>query len=781
LFSVTPRRRRELLAETAARLLLTLGALLPYRLLLTFRVLYVTDDGFVSDIFNGELPGRVLMGQLIRDGQVPLWTSQLCTGSSLAGGIGDPIGLAAFSLLPPAAALDLLAIVLILVAAHGAYGLARRFGAARPGGVLAGLAFAGSGYIACHLKHLTIVSTVVWLPIGLALLDRVLGPNEEEGSLPQSSGSRRLAVPAFGLVFAEQVLSGFPQSAYICALTYGSFVAFRAFTQRHGANRVPLRVLAAIGLATAVGAAAGAVVLMPLNVLGTVSDRNRPLGLAWSTAMAYWPPNVMMFLIPYINGDVSNLTNRPYSVFWEDYAYVGAAPFLLALYAARERRRRLVAFSIGMTIIAFLLVLGRWTPVYPLAYLVVPGLRMFRLPTRFLIVVDLGLAVLGGIGLTRLHADLERRFATVAPRVPRLIVVALCVGTGLDLWFHQPRQNPIVPAADWLAPPASAQFIRARSTHPRTVTPGHRDLHLQAYRQAHGWADVTPYFQLRDLLGPNTGGGLWDVPSADCYAGIAPRWQVDVWGDHNREGLVVSKLSQLDLAAGTLRVRPALLNVLRTFGVTHLLSAYPVEGLNIPPAGHEGTAYIYEVEGAARLRFVRAGRLVKNNDEAAARLKDISFDPEREILLHEAPETVGPTVDNATAQDGALRPANAVITREDSSHLLVEADAPADGFLLLADTFYPGWEASVDGQLVPIYRANISARAIQLPKGRHDVQFVYRAPRFWQGLRITLLALSLLLVWCVVAIGLNVTAWRRRLRRGRLGGNSATPTLPRIR
>jgi hypothetical protein len=149
-------------AEAAARLFLTLGALLPYRLLLTFGIVYVTDDVFTSDIFNGELPARVLTGQLIHQGQIPLWTSHLCSGLPLTG-VGEPIGLIAFSLLSPAAALDLFVIVLLLVAAHGAYALARRFGADRPGAVLAGLAFAGAGYIASQLRHLSIVSTVAWL------------------------------------------------------------------------------------------------------------------------------------------------------------------------------------------------------------------------------------------------------------------------------------------------------------------------------------------------------------------------------------------------------------------------------------------------------------------------------------------------------------------------------------------------------------------------------------------------------------------------------------------
>ena len=758
----------------AARVSLTLGALLPYWLLLTFGAIYVTDDIFASDIFNGELPGRVLIGQLIRQGQVPLWTSQLCSGLPLTGGVGEPIGLAAFSLLSPAAALDLLLIVLLLVAAHGTYGLARRFGADRPGALLAGLAFAGSGYVACQLKHLAIVSTVVWLPVGLGLLDRAFAPDRAAVVPPESThddpsvaptlARRAVFLAAFGLVFAEQVLAGFPQSAYICGLTYGSFAVFRAFTNRQRLGRVPLSllVLVGLGIATAIGVAAGAVVLLPLSELGAVSDRSQALGWEWATGLAYWPRNVLTFLVPYINGDISDGTYAGGNIFWEDYGYVGAATFLLALYgAARDWRRPLVAFSIAMTMVAYMIVLGPATPVFRLVYLLVPGMKVFRFPTRFLIVVELGLALLAGVGLTRLGSVLEGRLSKVAPSAPRMVVLALVLGTVLDLFVHQPRQNPMVSAHAWLAPPQSVEFVRADTKQPRTFTPKHQELHRLAFSMAHGWTNLNPYFQLRDVLEPNTGGGFWDMPSVDCYSGIAPRWYVDVWGDHNRYGNVVSQLARVYPPGPSLQVRPALLNVLRAYGVSHLLSIFAVDGAELPLVRHDNLAYIYRVDGAARVRFVRAARHVKDDDDAAARLLDVAFDPDREVLLHEAPETLGPTVEQVDGDGAVATQARAVITREDSHQLLIEAEAPADGFLLLADTFYPGWIAELDGKPVPIYRANLSVRAIQLPKGRHDVRFLYEAPEFFRGLRITLLAVSSLLIWLGIAAYLDLRMRRR--------------------
>ena len=103
--------------------------------------------------------------------------------SAFWGGPVDPISLAVFSIRSPAAALDLFVLLLLLIAAHGAYALARRFGADRAGAALAGIAFAGSGYIACQLKHLGIISTVVWLPVGLLLLDHAFARRPVRGSV----------------------------------------------------------------------------------------------------------------------------------------------------------------------------------------------------------------------------------------------------------------------------------------------------------------------------------------------------------------------------------------------------------------------------------------------------------------------------------------------------------------------------------------------------------------------------------------------------------------------
>jgi hypothetical protein len=732
--------------ELLVRLLLTAAVLLPYWRLLTFGVIFITDDYFASDIFNGELPGRVLAARALRGGELPIWTTQVCSGFPLTASPADPIGLGSFALLPPAAALDALIVVLLLVAAHGSYWFARRVGADRTGAVLAGVAFAVSGYVACQLKHLSIVSTVVWLPVGLALVHQALA---DDATMTRARRFRAMGL--FGLVFAQQALAGFPQSAYICALVYGAFALFcaRAVRGALGGARAAVTLLVGLGAAVALGGLAAAIVLLPMSALGSVSDRAEALGYEWATRLAYWPPNFITFFFPYAHGDISNNTYAGPPFFWEDYGYVGIFTVLLAFYGAvRDRRRATTLFLLAMTVIAYLFVLGPATPAYKIAYLLIPGLKLFRFPTRFLIVVELGLAVLAAIGLTRLRQDLRQRFGA-ASLLSAAVPVALCAVTVIDLWFHQPRQNPMVPAQEWLAPPASVHVVMSGTGQPRTFTPRHRDLHRRTFQLAHGWADVNPYFTIRDVLEPNLG-AFWNVPAGDCYVGISPRWFIDIWGDHNREISLLTLMTGYDFNDQILRVHPELPKILRAYGVTHMLTAFPARGASLPEPARAGSAYIYSVPGAARARVVPAARRV-DDAGAAKRLLQPDFDPEREVLLHDAPDGVGPTIDqlpNATAITATV-----TFTEETQRYVRLSTDSPAPGFLLLADTYYPGWTAAVDGMSVPLYRANLSVRAIQLPAGKHDVRFTYEPPRARLGLMLTIVAVAGLLIWVIAAAG----------------------------
>ena len=441
-------------ADVAARLFLTIGALFPYWRLLTFGVIYVTDDYFTSDIFNGELPGRALIGQLIRQGEAPVWTSSLCSGLPLAGSAGGSDRAGGLYALPPRRR----ARPVRDRAAAGRRARCVRSGAALRRGQdrrgARGTRFRRLGLhrgpteTSQHRLHGRLAA-------GRAGVDRSRACARRcEAS---ATGAARRFMAVFGLVFAQQVLAGFPQSAYICALVYGSFALFRhdrrsaavgrwprgsARLGRHrrrdraGRGRRRRRAAAVVGAGERFGSrggpwlgvvhAARVLAVERADVPGAVHQRRHLQQHLHRAAV--------------LLGGL-RLRRRRWRSCWRSTA------------AIRERRRPVVVFSIVMTVVAYLCVLGAATPFFG-------GLRARPRDED----VPLPDAVPDRRG-ARSRAARGRRpdppasgsdaeMAASRRALPLLIAVAICAGTALDLYVHQPRQNPMVPAAQWLAAPS---------------------------------------------------------------------------------------------------------------------------------------------------------------------------------------------------------------------------------------------------------------------------------------------------------------------------------------
>ncbi|MBI3934460.1 MAG: YfhO family protein [Acidobacteria bacterium] len=93
------------------------------------------------------------------------------------------------------------------------------------------------------------------------------------------------------------------------------------------------------------------------------------------------------------------------------------------------------------------------------------------------------------------------------------------------------------------------------------------------------------------------------------------------------------------------------------------------------------------------------------------------------------------------------------------NRIAFDAEVGEDGFLLLNEIYYPGWEALVDGTPSRIYPADGAFRALYLAAGSHHIEFQFRPPYFYWGAAISMLTAILFL------ISLRVSLWRRRLTR----------------
>jgi uncharacterized membrane protein YfhO len=93
------------------------------------------------------------------------------------------------------------------------------------------------------------------------------------------------------------------------------------------------------------------------------------------------------------------------------------------------------------------------------------------------------------------------------------------------------------------------------------------------------------------------------------------------------------------------------------------------------------------------------------------------------------------------------------VTVDEPERVVVRASADDRALLVLADTWFPGWRATVDGRDAPIVRTDQLLRGVVIGAGAHTVEFRY-APASWRIGWIVSLVTALALAAAVV--------WRRR-------------------
>jgi hypothetical protein len=140
-----------------------------------------------------------------------------------------------------------------------------------------------------------------------------------------------------------------------------------------------------------------------------------------------------------------------------------------------------------------------------------------------------------------------------------------------------------------------------------------------------------------------------------------------------------------------------------------------------------------------RAFVVHRAEVLPSEQAVLERLLDDDFDPSRAVILEEDPSSA---IDRAISSESDLHGAEIVTYSPD--RVVIEADLKADGFLVLSDTYYPGWEALVDGREAKIYQADYLFRAISVEQGNHIIEFRYRPRSFRIGLMISLLSGAIL-------------------------------------
>ncbi len=165
-------------------------------------------------------------------------------------------------------------------------------------------------------------------------------------------------------------------------------------------------------------------------------------------------------------------------------------------------------------------------------------------------------------------------------------------------------------------------------------------------------------------------------------------------------------------ARGMNRPDPRALDMLN---VRYIIAQDTLPGTRVVFQSQTGLLVLENPDYLPRAYIVGRYEVIASEDSVLHRLRAPDFDPRTTVILPEKPAIEPVPIDSASIAEVELKK---YTPREIQLH--VRTDAPR--LLVLSEVYYPaGWKAYVDGQEVPIYRANYLFRAIPVPEGEHEV------------------------------------------------------------
>jgi hypothetical protein len=307
-----------------------------------------------------------------------------------------------------------------------------------------------------------------------------------------------------------------------------------------------------------------------------------------------------------------------------------------------------------------------------------------------------------------------------------LLAVALAV---LDLALVNGRLNPTGPKQLFTQPPPTLKDLDQ---------PDHRRVYVTEYSLVPGKAQRLLGREQAFMLSGHLPG--WPPRVSAVMASrmyllppITAAWQLEGSYDVDLRGLYPPHLARLAQAGRALETTSAHLRLLRLGAVGRVVSLHnagfeSLEAVATHPGLYVDPIQVLRVPGALPRTYVVGTSRIADGMAALETLIEPTFDPKREVVLSEGVARRATPRFAGSSRILELRP----------DQVRIEATVSETGYVVLVDAHDQGWQARVDGQPVPLLRANVAFRAVELTRGRHLVELRYRPAAVSLGLVIGL-------------------------------------------
>ena len=725
------------------------------------------------DIYSFAYPVALYARDAVRHGGRGLFWNPLQNcgqpflGSGVTGALYPPFLF--FLVLGGDHALYALLVFNLAVGSVGAYLLCRELGVGTIAALCGGLAFGFSNAGADVITYTPLVSgPYAWMPAAILCCERILkAPTLRRGI-------------ALGVVLTLALLPGHPQPLLYIYQLIALYVAFAVAVR---SRWLGVRTLWTLLLGLAMPPLLGAVHLLPALEVMRASVRNA--SLSWT--------------------EMSPGSYLTWQTFQTSFTYrrdlfnpVDLVPLMLASAAVCATQLWRFAIFFGLVALVSLdLAMGANGYLFPL-YTGLPLGRLFRDPERYLWVTAFCVAVLAAIGVDAI-CSWETRSSQWPRRLGGIVLPALVL-LGLSQWV--PNVGRYKPERFVLAVVLGACVLGAFV--PRLRPAAGLGLALAMFLSLLVFR-LAPF---RHLLPSDA--ALYS--NADVFHlvrdQLTPQERIYVVGKHadfslqQKTGSLFGVPSLFDYESLPTRRFAEFYTMLRTGQHMHSLVDfyYPVSGPLPQTTRHRlldlaATRYLLvdsseDTTGALRdpplvpITEVENVRVYENTTALprARWVPLVNVEPDAPRLLWRLAwgrddlaraafvETSPPSGFTGAPGDG--RQGSVIFVQNDPERVVLRVDAPQRGFLVLADQWFPGWQATVGGTPVPILRADYVFRLVEVPAGRSTVEFRYVPDALLLGALISAVTAG------AIVLALVRLPRRKQLKDGAEDGYTGSPRVP---
>jgi hypothetical protein len=736
--------------------------------------------GPMSDQFSAGYGFRLFGAEFFREhGRIPEWNPYLFGGmpfiAAMHGDIFYPTAWLRW-ILPVDTAMNLGFALHFVLAGIALYLLLRALGSSWTAALVGGLAYQLTGVLASLVKpghdgklFVSALAPLLFLGLLRAVRD---GKPSGYGMVALITGLALIS-PHYQLTYYLLVASGF----------WTLYLVFAAEGRPVGRSRW-VALAASLG-AVLLGLALSAIQALPFLSYLPYAARGTNQGWEYATAFALPVEELMTTVLPQFNGVLEQYWGQNF--FKLHTEYLGAAVLVLAVLGLGDRRHGALRWSlVGIAVFFLLIAFGGHTPFYRLWYEAMPLMKKVRAPgmafflpammvamfaafgvdrllrgdvSRRALLMPLavlgGLALLGAVGVLQaiaeslakpeqMNAVVSNAAALRGGAVRLLLVLLVSAGAIWAVWAGRARGGAasallaVVVAADlWTV---DRQFF--------DFSPPARELYADDALITK-LRETKPPFRVFDVPGR---GGVYDgswlmahrIQSVFGYHGNEVRFYDELWGGKNQWANLANP------------------NLWNLFAVRYLLLREPQQLPGFHAVGGPMTttggapAQLYERDTIPAYARVIGAAAKLPEAQAVPTIIDQRFPIDNVVVFADTA-----SVQPAALPGGAVPPRPAVqATVADWApgrmRITLDGSAPATTYLLVSETWYPDWHASVDGRDMPVHRADHAAIGVELPPGAREVVLSFASPSYRTGKVVTLVA-------TLLTIGLLVSPlwWRR--------------------